>query len=77
MGNSKLGIAALAANLGKIGLVSIAPSGSGGTWQVPAKIIDVRQNFGRTDYLVEPVEPATGSAVWIESVRVREIGGVE
>lgn len=75
MSNSKPGIAALAVKLGKVGLVSIAPSGSAGMWQVSAKIIDVRKNFGRTDYLVEPVLPATGPAVWIESGRVCDIGG--
>jgi hypothetical protein len=55
--------AEMAANIGKTGLLSTEK-----TLQITVKISDVRQVFGRLDYLVSPAN-GTGST-WVESSRV-------
>ena len=71
------GMAALAKNIGARAMARVSPSGSGPFWFVPVTIRDVRSAFGRVDYLVEPTSTAEGDPTWLESGRMRQIGGVE
>jgi hypothetical protein len=60
----------IAGMIGKKGFVAVSASNKG-AWKVAAIIKDVRSSFGRTDYLIEPVAPSTGPAVWVEAVRFK------
>ena len=66
-------LSSIAAMIGKTGLVSVSASNKG-SWGVAAVVKDVRSSFGRTDYLVEPLAPNTGPAVWVESIRFKSGG---
>lgn len=43
---------------------------AGAAWTVPVRAIDAKNAYGRDRLLVEPVEPARGPAIWVDSDRV-------
>jgi hypothetical protein len=57
----------MVANVGKVGLLSIAEFG------VAVTIVDARLTYGRVQYRVEGDKPNTGSA-WVDAARVKVQG---
>lgn len=66
------GLASMAGMIGKQGFATVNPSGKGAPWRVAVTVRDVRQAFGRSDFLVEPAAPNKGPSAWIESIRFGE-----
>ena len=74
-----MSVAELARLVGQSGTVRMDHTGRGecGTpglaWRVPAVVVDVRQVWGRVQYLVRPVG-FEGSPVWVERFTVEVAG---
>lgn len=60
--------------LGKVGSLAVKGIGKAGTLQVDVRIVDVREQFGRVNYLVEPVSGSGTSWRAAHNVRVQKGG---